>query len=70
MKMLNWVSKNKNIIYFTFIQFYVFVNIHILVHIIICLFAFFFFFQEYLSQLRIYHHLANSMVSLIYVIYF
>ena len=50
MKMLNWVSKNKNIIYFTFIQFYVFVNIDILVHIIICLFVFFFFFlQEYLS---------------------
>ena len=43
MKMLNWVSKNKNIIYFTFIQFYVFVNIDI-IHIIICLFFFFFFF--------------------------
>ena len=44
MKMLNWVSKNKNIIYFTFIQLYVFVNIDILVHIIICLLSFFFFF--------------------------
>ena len=43
MKMLNWVSKNKNIILFTFIQFYVFVNIDILVHIIICLFIYLFF---------------------------
>ena len=43
MKMLNLVSKNKIIIYFTFIQFYVFVNIDILVHIIISLFVLFFF---------------------------
>ena len=48
------------------------VNIDILVHIIICLFVFFFFFflHEHLSQLRIYHHLANSIISLIYVICF
>ena len=36
------LGKNKNIIYFTFTQFYVYVNIDILVHIIICLFVFFF----------------------------
>ena len=37
------LGKNKNIIYFTFTQIYVFVNIDILAHIIICLLFVFFF---------------------------